>query len=211
MISEKNARKYCCEDIRNIENYDAAVKDTTQVWDIHHRGEILPCGRYSARQLMENKLYWDRPANELIFLPHGLHYSIHLKGNQFTKDIAPWNKGQTAVYSDETLSKMKASSAKTHRTEEYRLKQRVAHVGKKMPKRSKEHCSRLSNSLMGHPVGDDTRLKISESRTKSNLGRKWVTNGTDAKFVYPDEVPEGWVAGRPFKKRNGRKMVNDNV
>lgn len=29
MINEKQAQKYCCEDISNIENYDKAMADKT--------------------------------------------------------------------------------------------------------------------------------------------------------------------------------------
>lgn len=29
MISEEQTRKYCCEEISNIENYDKAIKDPT--------------------------------------------------------------------------------------------------------------------------------------------------------------------------------------
>lgn len=201
MISEQNAKKYCCEDISLIENYDAAIKDTTQIWDCHHRGEILTCGKFSARTLMENKLYWDRPASELIFLPHGLHYSIHLRGNQFTKGVSPWNKGRTGVYSSETLTRMKSSLIRSHSDKDYRERQSKSHKGKKMPPRGAEHKARLSKSLLGHPVSETTRRKIGEKRSASNLGRKWFTDGTHAKFTSPENAPEGWQPGRPFKKR----------
>ena len=80
MICEHYARKFCCEDISLIENYALAVADTTQTWDCHHRGEILPCGRYEAKDLKKFGLYYNRPASELIFLPHDEHISLHHKG-----------------------------------------------------------------------------------------------------------------------------------
>ena len=79
MICEHYARKFCCEDISLIENYALAVADTTQTWDCHHRGEILPCGRYEAKDLKKFGLYYKRPACELIFLPHDEHISLHHK------------------------------------------------------------------------------------------------------------------------------------
>ena len=80
MINEYCAKKFCCEDISLIENYALAVADQTQTWDCHHRGEILPCGRYEAKDLKKFGLYYNRPACELIFLTHAEHASLHHKG-----------------------------------------------------------------------------------------------------------------------------------
>ena len=80
MISEKYAKKFCCEDPSLIENYDKAIADTTQTWDCHHRGEILPCGRFSRDDLKKFGLYYNRPASELIFLTHSEHRQLHNKG-----------------------------------------------------------------------------------------------------------------------------------
>ena len=60
MINEYNAKRFCCEDLSLIENYALAVADTTQTWDCHHRGEILPCGRYEAKDLKKFYLYYNR-------------------------------------------------------------------------------------------------------------------------------------------------------
>ena len=80
MINEKSAKKYCREDLSLIENYDLAINDTTQTWDCHHRGEILPCGRFSPNDLNKFGLYFNRPAAELIFLTHSEHSRLHAKG-----------------------------------------------------------------------------------------------------------------------------------
>lgn len=80
MISERYARKFCCEDLSLIENYDKAIADQTQTWDCHHRGEILPCGRFKAKHLKKFNLYYNRPANELIFLTYAEHTILHRKG-----------------------------------------------------------------------------------------------------------------------------------
>ena len=39
MINEKQARKYCKEELSKIKNYDKAIADTTQTWDLHHMTE----------------------------------------------------------------------------------------------------------------------------------------------------------------------------
>ena len=80
MINEKNVKKFCCEDLSLIENYELAINDTTQTWDCHHRGEILPCGRFSRDDLKKFGLYFKRPASELIFLTRSAHLSLHNKG-----------------------------------------------------------------------------------------------------------------------------------
>ena len=80
MINEKYAKTYCCEDLSLIENYDKAIADTTQTWECHHRGEVLPCGRFSPNDLNKFGLYFNRPASELIFLTKAEHTCMHFKG-----------------------------------------------------------------------------------------------------------------------------------
>ena len=80
MINEYYAKNFCCDDISLIENYELAIADTTQTWDCHHRGEVLPCGRFSRADLKKFGLYYKRPASELIFLTKSEHMSLHKKG-----------------------------------------------------------------------------------------------------------------------------------
>ena len=86
MICESAAKTYCCEDISLIENYDKAIADTTQTWDCHHRGEVLPCGRFSIVDLKKFGLYYNRPASELIFLTPVEHNRLHFKGVQLSEE-----------------------------------------------------------------------------------------------------------------------------
>ena len=80
MINEKYAKKFCCEDNSLIQNYDLAIADMTQTWECHHRGELLPCGRFSRADLKRFELYYNRTAAELIFLTPSAHRQLHLKG-----------------------------------------------------------------------------------------------------------------------------------
>ena len=80
MIKIQNVKSYCCEDLSLIENYDKAIADTTQTWECHHRGEVLPCGRFSADDLKKFGLYFNRPSSELIFLTPFAHRQLHKKG-----------------------------------------------------------------------------------------------------------------------------------
>ena len=77
MISERYANEYCKDDISLIENYELAVNDTKQIWHCHHRGEILPCGVYSPKDLRKFGLYYNRPACELIFMTRTEHTKLH--------------------------------------------------------------------------------------------------------------------------------------
>ena len=80
MINEYSVKKYCSEDPSIIENCELAINDHTQTWEIHHRGEILPCGRYTPKDLIKFGLYYSRPASELIFLTPSAHRSLHNNG-----------------------------------------------------------------------------------------------------------------------------------
>lgn len=75
MINEKQAKRYCGEDIRFIENYADAVNDKSQTWHCHHRKER----DFTRAELKDAGLYWSRPASELVFLTSEQHhdYSLH--------------------------------------------------------------------------------------------------------------------------------------
>lgn len=99
MINIRETRKYCCEDISLIENCVKAMNDKEVVWHIHHRkGE-----KQSRGQLIEDGLYYDRPASELIFLHPLEHKLIHHPNAKF-------------LYMDEEgVVRMKDNTSKTNR------------------------------------------------------------------------------------------------
>lgn len=77
MINETQAKRYCSEDISNIENYEQAINDRTQTWDIHHRLEIQGQFYNSASLLKRCRLYYNVPASQLIFLTKSDHMKLH--------------------------------------------------------------------------------------------------------------------------------------
>ena len=104
MINFRYAKSYCKDDISLIENYDKAIADDN-IWDCHHRREMTT----SKKQLLELGEYFNRPANELIFLTKAEHRSLHntlkFKGkplpeehkqkmSESLKGKTPWNKGK---------------------------------------------------------------------------------------------------------------------
>lgn len=67
-------RKYrCyCRHPELIENYDKAIADRTQMWEVHHRREEF----YSQKELIERGEYYDVQPEELIFLTEAEHHNI---------------------------------------------------------------------------------------------------------------------------------------
>ena len=81
MISEKNAKLYCKEDISLIENYEEAINDNTQKWHCHHRRESV----YTKKGLIEIGEYYHRPAIELIFMTEEEHARFHNTGKHYSE------------------------------------------------------------------------------------------------------------------------------
>lgn len=83
MISETKARKYCCEDISTIENYEQAINDQTQMWECHHRWET---DRGLSREELIFCCEYDYvPADRLIFLTKAQHQRLHNLGKKMAE------------------------------------------------------------------------------------------------------------------------------
>lgn len=101
MICERTVKSFCKDDISKIENYDKAIKDTSQTWDCHHRLEITINGEkaLTLQDLRRFGMYLHRPYFELIFLPKDEHHRLHMlaRGQGGSKNpmygTTPWNKG----------------------------------------------------------------------------------------------------------------------
>ena len=146
MINEKQAKKYCKEDISKIKNYDKAIADKTQTWHCHHMTETW--WHCSKQDLIENECYYGRKACELIFLTPEEHMRLHMQNisDETRKKISATLKGVTL--SDETRKKM-SESKKGHTVNEDTRK-------------------KMSEAHKGHTVNEETRKKMSESRKGEN-------------------------------------------
>lgn len=95
-INLKNAKKFCIDPVESIEGYKRAMNEPDQ-FDLHHKLEEQG---YSREELISKGLYYNRPAEELVFLTHKEHAILHgssrseetrrkiskaLKGNQHGK------------------------------------------------------------------------------------------------------------------------------
>lgn len=108
MISETQVKRYCSEDISNIENYDKAINDKTQIWDIHHKLEVQGQFYNSANLLNRCGIYYNVPASQLIFLTHSDHMRIHKIGNNFGRKGKPGTR-LGAKLSEQTKNKIRTS------------------------------------------------------------------------------------------------------
>ena len=168
MISFGKVKKYCKDDISLIENYDKAVADDN-IWDCHHRREMTT----SKKELLELGEYFNRPANELIFLTHSEHTILHNKCEHHSEEtklkISEANKGKT------TWMKGK------HHSDE--SKQKISAVMKG------------NKNRLGRPHSDETKKKLSIAIK----GLHWFNNGI--KNVFARECPAGFVKGILKRKK----------
>lgn len=114
MICNRTVRRFCSEDISQIENYSLAITDMEHTWDCHHRLEVGKNGERTSKQdLIDNGLYYKRPPEELIFLTKREHMRLHRIGTNY-------NKGKKR--SEETRRKISEARIGKHHSEETRRK-----------------------------------------------------------------------------------------
>lgn len=175
MIS-KVVKNYCSEPLDHIENYYLASTDQTQTWHCHHKLEISL--QLSKKELIEQNLYFDRPANELIFMTSQEHNALH--------HIQP---------SYRAALKGKSKSQET--------RARISTAMKGKPK-SQETRAKLSAAMKEVSNRPEVKAKISAA-AKDCIG---INNGVTNKRVKPDELnnylTNGWVYGM-IKKINKKK------
>ena len=147
MISKQTLKKFCCEDISQIENYEEAV-NSPEKWDCHHRMETHRRNgkerftRLTMQDLIDWGIYYDRSADELIFLKHTDHMRLHRKGQ------TAWNKGKTSW-----------------------------NKGRKLGPLSEETRRRISEAKKGKTLSEETKRKMSEARKVYLTNREVIRNG----------------------------------
>lgn len=205
MIKEKSVIKYC-KDFAKIENYDKAIADNSK-WHIHHR---LETHKYKDRKriewierdevvpskiLKQLGLYYDRPAEELIFLTEHDHMSIHGTNVSDERREASgkyWKGKKRGPMSEETKKKLsEIHKGRTpwikgkHHTEETKRKLSEAQKGVKRGPLSEDQKRKQSEAMKGHTVSEETRQKIRESlkgHTAWNKGKIGVSDETRKKM-----------------------------
>ena len=134
--------KYYCKDYENIENYEKALADNFKNWEVHHRLETHNSDGerrlvdITADELKALDMYYNRPAEELIFLTKSEHQFLHQKGKK---------------RSEETKNKMSEANRGKHPSEEARNKMSEAKKGKQF---SEEHKKKLSEAHKGKSLSE---------------------------------------------------------
>ena len=119
MANYKYYKRYC-SDIENIENFEKAKADNFKGWCCHHRkGVDIPTEKLKALGM-----YYNRPADELIFLTRSEHKSLHNEGNKYF------------------LGK--------HHSEESKNKNSEAHKGKKFSEETKKKIGEANKGNKYH-------------------------------------------------------------
>ena len=120
-----------CFDYKKIENYDLALKNNFKDWVVHHRLETHNSDGerrlvdISAEELKALGMYYNRPAEELIFMRTKAHRQLHMKGK------IPWNKGKkTGPHSEESNRRRSITMKGMKHSEERNKKISNARKGK---------------------------------------------------------------------------------
>lgn len=168
MINERQAHKFCKDDISKIENYDKAIADTSHTWVIHHRLELTLDGEFAltAAQLKMHDMYYNRPYYELIFLTRSEHIRMHNLAQSSETREKRINSLMGHSVSEESRRKMSESAIRQNRT------------GK-------------NNSFYGKHHSEETLRKISEA----NKGKlKGISKSIEQRRKMSESAKRRWAA-----------------
>lgn len=166
MINERQAHKFCRDDISKIENYDKAIADTSHTWVIHHRLELTLDGEFalSREQLKMHDMYYNRPYYELIFLTRAEHIRIHNYGQSGETRKKRVNTLIGHIVTEDTCRKLSESAKK-------RVGDKNGMYGKHLSEESRRKISEANKGkLKGRPKSIEHRRKISEAAK-----RRWTS------------------------------------
>ena len=168
---KRSFEKYC-KDYENIENYDKAKKDNFKGWHCHHRLETHNSDGerrlvdISQEELKALEMYYDRPANELIFLTSREH-NAYRKGRHL---------------SEEHKKKVSEALEGKPKSEEHKKKISEAQKGKKNHNSKKVRCIETgqifdcisdANEYMGKSRKCMSICHCCKGRSKTAYGLHW--------------------------------------
>ncbi len=217
MIS-KMAWAYCCEDLSLIENYDKAISDDTQVWRCHHRLEIQDDGKiiYTAKQLEDMGLYYNRPASELIFLTLSEHNALHSRCMPEERKLRICNtmKGKSHPQSEETRKRLSELNKGNIISQETRDKISKSLTGRKYTEKEKqghkdcwtdEKRQQVSERFKGKPKSEETKRKMSES------AKRRISEDKNYALKQSESIKNSERYQQAMAKRKGEKWWNNGI
>lgn len=103
--TKKQLEKCFCTNPKRIENYARAISDEKHMWECHHRlethfsdGTERPKNvQLSREELIALGVYYNRPAEELIFLTKSEHRKLH---NRWINHPEGWTEEQKKKHSE---------------------------------------------------------------------------------------------------------------
>lgn len=188
-----------CLDPENIENFEKAKADNFVGWEVHHRLETWTSDGerrlvdITPAELKALDMYYNVPAEQLIYLTKSEHTKLHKKGNKYRLGMS--NSLEHRAKISETLKGRyegeknpfygKQHSEETKQKIGEKSKGRQTMLGKHHSIESKKRMSAAHKNR-----SEEHKKKISEAQK----GKHWYNNGETEKFCY--ECPEGFVIGR---------------
>jgi len=180
MININNAKLYCCEDISLIENYEAAI-NSSHVYDCHHRLDT-DLG-LTKTELIEQNLYYNRPASELIYLTHAEHTILHMTGSKRSEETKSLLSKQKKKFYEDPTERQKAREAQKKRWLD--PKEHEKHRARMNTLAAKANNSAAQKKRYEDPV---ERQKTREAAIGKNLNKRHMSNGVDHVFINPDKI-----------------------
>lgn len=187
--------KLYCKKYQDIENYEKALKDNFKGWHCHHRLETHNSDgerrlvNISAAELLALGMYYNRPAEELIFLTASEHKSLHFSGS----GNPMCNEESRNKDSEAHKGEKNPFYGKKH-SEEARKKISEGNKGKKYSEDSRKKISIAMKGKPGKPRSEEAKKKIGIASKLRNKNRCWFNNGKINKFCF--ECPESFVPGQ---------------
>ena len=137
-------KRYYCSDIENVENYQKAKKDNFIGWECHHRLEthnsdgIRRDVDISHKELKALRMYWHRPASELIFLTESEHHALRRVSDSTRKKLSAAKKDENHPnygkhLSEETKRKICEANKGKPKSDEAKKRMREAKKGENNP------------------------------------------------------------------------------
>ena len=204
-------KRFYCEDISKIENYDLAKKDNFVGWDCHHRLETHNSDGerrlvdISRKELIALDMYYNRPAGELIFLTRSEHGSLRKPSEEAKKKLSEAHIGKHQ--SEETKKKLSEANKGKKLSEETKKKLREVRKGMRWfnnGKISKRAYECPDGFVPGRikKLSEETKKRMAESHKGKNTwtkGMRFFNNGIIN--IRAKECPDGFVPGIIKKPR----------
>lgn len=153
--------KRYCKEYWKIENYEKAVNDNSQIWEVHHRLEIMPfSGKIVAsKYLIEQNMYYNVKPEELIFLTKSEHTRLDRPHNTRTFS----GKHHTS----ESIEKIRNSNKGKKRSEETKINISKAKKGKPTWNKNKSNVKIIGRHWYTNGIEDRTFFE-------ENVPEGWV-------------------------------------